>query len=168
MELARAQLERAKALSAGNIMSKADLDTARAQFAVAVANWEKAKAIREYAVIRAPFAGVVAEKYARVGQKVVDVQTLPLFKIVASEPLLARVYVKEQDLMKIHRGDKVEIVPDNFPKARTTGSVQFISPSVDPASGTFQVVVQVRRDPAQPVLRPGIAVKVHFNNSRRS
>ena len=30
MELARAQLERAKALSAGNIMSKADLDTARA------------------------------------------------------------------------------------------------------------------------------------------
>lgn len=168
MELARAQLERAKALSAGNIMSKADLDTARAQFAVAVANWEKARAIREYAVIRAPFAGVVAEKYTRVGQKVVDVQTQPLFKIVASEPLLARVYVKEQDLLKIHRGDKVEIVPDNFPKARTTGSVQFISPSVDPASGTFQVVVQVHRDPSQSVLRPGIAVKVHFNNSRRS
>jgi membrane fusion protein, multidrug efflux system len=168
MELARAQLERAKALSAGNIMSKADLDTARAQFAVAVANWEKAKAVREYAVVRAPFAGVIAEKYARVGQKVVEVGTLPLFKIVASEPLLARVYVKEQDLLKIHRGDKVEIVPDNFPKARTTGSVQFISPSVDPASGTFQVVVQVRRDPSQPVLRPGVAVKVYFNNSRRS
>ena len=168
MELARAQLERAKALSAGNIMSKADLDTARAQFAVAVANWEKAKAVREYAVVRAPFSGVVAEKYARVGQKVVEVGTLPLFRIVASEPLLARVYVKEQDLMRIHRGDKVEIVPDSFPKARTTGSVQFISPSVDPASGTFQVVVQVHRDQSQPVLRPGVAVKVHFNNSRRS
>jgi len=148
-------------------MSKADLDTARAQYAVAVANWEKAKAIREYAVIRAPFAGVVTEKYARVGQKVVDNQNQPLFKITAPEPLLARVYVKEQDLMKIHRGDKVEVVPDNFPKARTTGSVQFISPSVDPASGTFQVVVQVRRDPSQPVLRPGVAVKVHFANAHR-
>jgi membrane fusion protein, multidrug efflux system len=168
MELAKAHLDRAKALSAGAIMSKADLDTSRAQYAVAVANWEKAKAIREYAVIRAPFAGVVTEKYARVGQKVIDVQNQPLFKITAPEPLLARVYVKEQDLLKIHRGDKVEIVPDNFPKARTTGSVQFISPSVDPASGTFQVVVQVRRDPSQSVLRPGIAVKVHFNNARRS
>ena len=168
MELAKAQLDRAKALSASSIMSKADLDTARAQCAVAVANWEKAKAIREYAVIRAPFAGVVTEKYARVGQKVVDDQNQPLFKITAPEPLLARVYVKEQDLLKIHRGDKVEVVPDNFPKARTTGSVQFISPSVDPASGTFQVVVQIRRDPSQPVLRPGIAVKVHFNNARRS
>jgi multidrug efflux pump subunit AcrA (membrane-fusion protein) len=82
--------------------------------------------------------------------------------------LLARIYVKEQDLLKVHKGDKVEVVPDNFPKARTTGVVQFISPSVDPASGTFQVVVQVRRDPSQQVLRPGIAVKVHFNNARRS
>ncbi len=166
MELAKAQLERAKALAADSIMSKADLDTARAQHGVAVANWEKARAIREYAVIRAPFAGVVTEKYARVGQKVVDNQNQPLFKITAPEPLLARVYVKEQDLLKIHRGDKVEVVPDNFPKARTTGSVQFISPTVDPGSGTFQVVVHVRRDPSQPVLRPGIAVKVHFNNSR--
>jgi len=167
MELAKAQLDRAKALSAGNIMSKADLDTARAQYAVAVANWEKAKAIREYAVIRAPFAGVVAEKYARVGQKVVDVQIQPLFKITATEPLLARIYVKEQDLLKLHRGDKVDVIPDNFPKARTTGSIQFISPSVDPASGTFQVVVQVHRDPAQAVLRPGMAVKVHFLGSHR-
>jgi membrane fusion protein, multidrug efflux system len=167
MELAKAQLERAKALSAGNIMSKADLDTSRAQYAVAVANWEKAKAVREYAVIRAPFAGIVSEKYARVGQKVVDVQTQPLFKITAIEPLLARIYVREQDLLKVRRGDRVEVVPDNFPKAKTTGTVQFISPSVDPASGTFQVVVAVRRDPAQPALRPGVAVKVHFGNSRR-
>lgn len=167
MELAKAQLDRAKALSASSIMSKADLDTSRAQYAVAVANWEKAKAVREYAFIRAPFAGVVAEKFARVGQKVTEVGTLPLFKIVATEPLLARIYVKEQDLLKIHRGDKVEVVPDNFPKARTTGSVQFISPSVDPASGTFQVVVQLRRDPSQTVLRPGMAVKVLFANTHR-
>jgi RND family efflux transporter MFP subunit len=167
MDLAKVQLDRAKALSADSVMSKADLDTSRAQYAVAVANWEKAKAIREYAVIRAPFAGIVAEKYARVGQKVVDVQTQPLFKITATEPLLARIYVKEQDLLKVHRGDKVEVVPDNFPEARTTGSVQFISPTVDPASGTFQVIVQVRRDSSQTVLRPGIAVKVHFAHARR-
>ena len=168
MELARVQLDRVQALSAGNIMSKSDLDEKRAQFAVAKATWEKAKAVREYAVIRAPFAGVVSEKYARVGQKVIDVAKEPLFKITAPEPLLARIYVKEQDLLKVHKGDRVEVVPDNFPKSRTTGVVQFISPSVDPGSGTFQVVVLVRRDPSQPVLRPGVAVKVHFNNSRRS
>ena len=162
MELARAQLERAKALSAGNIMSKSDLDTARAQYAVAVANWEKAKAVREYAVVRAPFAGVVTEKYARLGQKVIDVQNIPLFKITAFEPLLARIYVPEKDLMTIRRGVAVDVVPVTFPQARTTGTVEFISPTVDPASGTFQVIVRVRREPARSILRPGLAVQVRL------
>ena len=167
MELAKTQLDRSKALSAQNISSKADLDTARAQYNVAVANWERAKAIREYAVIRAPFNGVVAEKYARLGQKVTETGAQPLFKVVATEPLLARIYVKESDLLKVRKGDKVEVVPDSFPSAKTTGTVQFISPNVDPASGTFQVVVGVHRDPTQSVLRPGVAVKVHFLNPRR-
>jgi membrane fusion protein (multidrug efflux system) len=162
MELARAQLERAKALSAGNVMSKSDLDTSRAQYAVAVANWEKAKAIREYAVIRAPFAGVVTEKYARVGQKVIDVQNIPLFKITAFEPLLARIYVPEKDMMTIRRGVAVDVVPVTFPQARTTGTVEFISPTVDPASGTFQVIIRVRREPARSILRPGLAVQVRL------
>ena len=162
MELAKAQLERAKALAEGSIMSKADLDTSRAQHAVAVANWEKAKAIREYAVIRAPFAGVVTEKYARIGQKVIDVQNIPLFKITASEPLLARIYVPEKDLLTIRKGTAVEVVPVTFPQARTRGTVEFISPTVDPASGTFQVIIRVHREPARSILRPGLAVQVRL------
>jgi len=167
MELAKAQLERARALSAGNIMSKADLDTARAQYAVSVANWEKAKAIREYAVIRAPFAGVVTEKYARVGQKVIDAQNIPLFKITAFEPLLARIYVPEKSLMTIRRGTPVDVIPVNFPQARTKGTVDFISPTVDAGSGLSQVVIRIRRNPAQPVLRPGLAVEVRFPEPKR-
>jgi membrane fusion protein, multidrug efflux system len=168
MELRKVELERAKALSAGNIMSKAELDEKRARHAVAEAAWEKARAIRDYAFIRAPFGGVVTEKYARVGQKVIDNQNVPLFKITAFEPLLARVYLPEQRLMTVRRGDRVDVIPENFPNARTTGVVQYISPTVDAASGTFQVIVQVQRNPGQPVLRPGIAVKVLFNHAGRS
>jgi membrane fusion protein, multidrug efflux system len=167
LELRKVELERAQALSKENIMSKAELDEKRARHAVALAAWEKARAIRDYAFIRAPFPGVVTEKYARVGQKVIDNQNVPLFKITAFEPLLARVYLPEQRLMSVRRGDRVEVVPDNFPRARTTGVVQYISPTVDAASGTFQVIVNVRRDPSQTVLRPGIAVKVLFNHAGR-
>ena len=84
MELKKVELERAKAMSAGGVSSQSDLDVKRAQYAVAVAAWEKARVIRDYAVIRAPFAGVVTEKSARVGQKVVDVQNIPLFKVTAT------------------------------------------------------------------------------------
>src|SRR2546430_417770 len=71
LQLKKAELERAKALSAGKILSKADLDEKTATYAVALAAWEKAKAIRDYAYIRAPFSGVITEKFARVGQKVI-------------------------------------------------------------------------------------------------
>ena len=166
MELRRVEYERARSLSASRILSAADLDERRAQHQVAIARWEKAKTLRDYAVIRAPFAGVVTEKYARVGQKVIEDRSEPLFKITALEPLLARVYLPEEQLQSVRRGDPVEVTAERFPRVKTSGVVQFISPTVDAASGTFQVIVRVRRDPAQPLLRPGLAVKLRFPSAR--
>jgi membrane fusion protein (multidrug efflux system) len=162
MELRKAEFDRAQSLAASKVMSTADLDEKKAQYAVAVARWEKAKTLRDYTVIRAPFAGVVTEKYARIGQKVIEDKNEPLFKITAVEPLLARVYLPEEELLNVKVGERVEVVADRFPDVRTTGEVQFISPAVDAASGTFQVVVRVRREAARSVLRPGIAVKIRF------
>jgi RND family efflux transporter MFP subunit len=162
MDLRKAEYDRAKALVDSKVSSVQDLDSKKAQYAVAVARWEKSKTQRDYAVIRAPFAGVVTEKYAKIGQKVIDDVNDPLFKITATEPLLARVYLPEDWLMKVRVGDRVEVVPTRFSDAKTTGEVSFISPSVDAASGTFQVVVKVRREPGKSVLRPGLAVQVRF------
>ena len=113
-------------------MSTADLDQKKAQYAVAVARWEKAKTLRDYTVIRAPFAGIVTEKYARIGQKVIEDKGEPLFKITAVEPLLARVYLPEEELLNVKLGERVDVVAERFPDAKTTGEVQFISPAVDP------------------------------------
>jgi RND family efflux transporter MFP subunit len=165
MELKKAEFERTQSLAASKVMSTADLDEKKAQYAVAVARWEKAKTLRDYTLIRAPFAGVVTEKYARIGQKVIEDKTEPLFKVTAVEPLLARVYLPEEELLNVKVGERVDVVADRFPDARTTGEVQFISPVVDAASGTFQVVIRVRREAARSVLRPGIAVKIRFSRA---
>ena len=162
MDLRKAEYDRAQSLVDSKVGSVQDLDSKKAQWAVAVARWEKVKTQRDYAVIRAPFAGVVTEKYARVGQKVIEDGSEPLFKITATDPLLARVYLREEWLLRVRVGDRVEVVPERFPEAKTTGEVRFISPTVDPASGTFQVMIQVKRQPGQPALRPGVAVKVKF------
>jgi len=162
MDLRKAVYDRADSLAKSKVMSVQDLDEKKAQYAVAVARWEKTKTQRDYAVIRAPFAGVVTEKYARVGQKVVEDGAEPLFKITATEPLLARIYLPEERLLQVRMGERVEVVPERFPDAKTTGEIQFISPTVDAASGTFQVVVRVRREPGKSLLRPGMAVKVRF------
>jgi membrane fusion protein, multidrug efflux system len=166
MDLSKAELDRALALSKGGVSSQADLDEKRAAYGVAVATWEKAKAIRDYAVIRAPFTGVVTEMQARVGEKVIDIQNVPLFKVTAFEPLLARIYVPEKELLTVHKGETVEVVPVSFPQARTTGTIEFISPTVDAASGTFQVLIRVRREAARNLLRPGLAVEVRLPATR--
>ena len=165
MELAKADFDRAQSLAASKVMSTADLDQKKAQYAVAVARWEKAKTLRDYTVIRAPFAGVVTEKYARIGQKVIEDKGEPLFKITAVEPLLARVYLPEEELLNVKLGERVDVVAERFPDAKTTGEVQFISPAVDPASGTFQVIIRVKKDAARSVLRPGLAVKIRFTRA---
>lgn len=162
MDLRQAELKRAQALIAGNVMSQAELDERRARFDVARARYDKAKELRDRAVVRAPFAGVVSERYARVGQKVIEDENIPLFKVTAPEPLLARVYLPEEELLNVRVGDRVEILPVKFPDAKTWGSVQFISPTVDAASGTFQVLIRVHRLRGKSALRPGIAVKVQF------
>jgi membrane fusion protein (multidrug efflux system) len=160
MELRKAEYDRARALSSSNVMSKADLDTSSAQFAVATAAYEKAKTLRDYTVIRAPFDGIVTEKFARVGQKVIDILNQPLFRITAFEPLLARIYVPEKELLHVRRGAEVEVVPTSFPEARAAGFIEYISPTVDAGSGTFEVIVRVRRGASRSVLRPGLAVQV--------
>jgi len=167
MELRRAEYERARSLAEGKIVSASELDERKARHQVSIARWEKAKTLRDYTIIRAPFAGVITEKYARVGQKVIEDRSEPLFQITALEPLLARVYLPEEQLESVRRGDPVEVVPERFPQARTTGVIQFISPTVDAASGTFQVIVRVRRDPARSALRPGVAVNLRFPAVRR-
>ncbi len=166
MQLRRAEYDRSQALAASKVVSAADLDEKKAQYQVAVARHDRVRTMKDYTVIRAPFAGIVTEKYARVGQKVIEDRSEPLFKITASEPLLARVYLPEEELLTVKRGDPVEVTLDRFPRAKATGTVQFISPTVDAASGTFQVVVQVRKDGSLPELRPGVAVRIRFRGAR--
>lgn len=167
MTLRRAEWERARTLAAGNIVSRAELDERQARFEVARAKYEKAQELRGRAVVRAPFAGVVSERYARIGQKVIDDESAPLFKITASEPLLARIYLPEEELLRVRVGDPVDVLPVKFPNAKTSGTVQFISPTVEAGSGTFQVLIRVRRGTSA-VLRPGVAVRVRFTPPARS
>jgi RND family efflux transporter MFP subunit len=168
MTLKKAEYDRAQSLSASKILSRADLDEKKAQYEVARARFEKAKDIRSRAVVRAPFSGIVSEKYVRVGQKVIYDESTPLFKVTALEPLLARVYLPEEELMRVRVGDPVSVVPVRFPDTKTTGRVQFVAPTVDAASGTFQVIVRVNRDTARSTLRPGVAVRLQFLSASRS
>jgi len=66
----------------------------------------------------------------------------------------------------VKTGDEVTVEAPDFPDARSSGNVSFISPVIDPGSGTVQVIVRVKRDPKK-VLRPGMAVRLTFRAPAR-
>ena len=162
---ADADFKRYQELFGQKLASKAELEQRRARFEQAKVDLEKAKLVIDRSVIRAPFDGVIVDRTVRVGQKVQITDTTPLFKITALEPLFARVYLNESWLDRLKVGDPVTVVSSKFARARSRGKITFLAPVIDPASGTFQVIVTLPRD-RDKIFRPGSSVKINFNPRR--
>ncbi|HVO52126.1 MAG TPA: efflux RND transporter periplasmic adaptor subunit [Thermoanaerobaculia bacterium] len=162
LAVSHADLKRYEELRRLNLTSEAEFEQKHSRYELALVELERAKLVIDRSVVRAPFDGVVADRYARVGEKFLLEESKPLFKVMALEPLLARAYLQASSLQTVRAGDEVTVEAPGFPDALSSGRVSFISPVIDPGSGTVQVIVQVKRDPKR-VLRPGMAVKLTFH-----
>ena len=162
----RADYDRAQELFRQGLSSKAELEMKKARYELAAVELERARLVIDRSVIRAPFDGVVADRYVRVGEKVLLDEHKPLFKVMSLEPLLARAYLPSAALASVKVNDEVAVSATEFPDVRAAGRVSFVSPVVDPASGTIQVLVKVPRD-AKRILRPGLGVKLVFASPAR-
>jgi membrane fusion protein (multidrug efflux system) len=161
-----ADLKRYEELRRQNLTSEAEFEQKRSRHELALVELERAKLVIDRSVVRAPFDGIVADRYARVGEKFTLEESKPLFKVMALEPLLARAYLPASGLQRVKAGDEVTVEAPDFPEARSSGRVAFLSPVIDPGSGTVQVIVRVRRD-SKKVLRPGMAVRLTFRAPSR-
>jgi RND family efflux transporter MFP subunit len=115
---------------------------------------------REKTNIVAPFDGIVARRYVRVGQKVTVGDRL--FWVTAMAPLQVKFTLPERLLGDIKRGQLVVVASaDISPAAQHTAKVIDVSPVVDPASGTIEVLAQI--EGAASDLRPGMLANIRVN-----
>ncbi len=155
-ELAKSELERAQNLAKGNVISKAEFDTAQAKFDAMKAAVDNVQAQIDKKVIRAPFTGVAGIRYVNPGQmlamgdKLVSLQTLDQVFVDFSLP--------QNDLAKVTAGLEVKVTSDGVPGREFKGKVSAINPSVDPATRSVQVQASLAN--ADHVLRPGMFAKV--------
>lgn len=112
--------------------------------------------------ILAPFDGVVARRYVRVGQKVALNDRL--FWVTAMAPLNVRFTVPQEFTGKLHNGDEVSVASAANPEQSHVAHVTSISPVVDPASGTLEVQAQVLGKSGD--LVPGMTVNIRVNQPR--
>jgi len=109
--------------------------------------------------ITAPFDGVVARRYIRVGQTVSRNERL--FWVTATGPLRVRFTLPSRFVNQVKVGQRVAIkVPDGDPALAHQAQVIQVSPVVDPASGTIEALAELI-GPTQD-LRPGMQADVHL------
>jgi RND family efflux transporter MFP subunit len=164
LRLARAEYKRARSLHGQQIVSSAEMLRREIERDVSVSELEVARAWLERCTIRAPFDGIVVERWAVVGQRVVEDAGTPIFRIIADDPLRARVDLPEPRLAGISVGHRARVeYPDG---ERLAASVVFVSPAVDPASGTAPVIVELDGD--HDSAKCGASVSVRFEEERRT
>lgn len=156
-ELARSNLERAKALVSHGFVSKADIDTkqaaldgANARVAVAEAQLRQQRAAIGRLDIRAPMAGLVLTRNVEAGQ-VVGGGSGALFRIAANGKMELQARLAEADLARVHVGSPASVTPVGT-TLKVSGVVWQISPIIDPT--TRQGVARIEL-PYNPALRPG-------------
>lgn len=171
-ESARADLRRADALLQNKILSqenwevskyKVDETTSqveRFQSEVTAVEAELASCNLqvEQSRILAPFAGVVGRSSVRPDQQVKA--GVPLFWITAESPLRVLFTVPETLMASFTTGKHLVLTTADYPSLRQQGHIYRVSPVVDPASGSVQVIGAI--DHPLAVLKPGMTMQVRL------
>jgi HlyD family secretion protein len=172
-------LYRTQALIKADAISQTSLDTAVA--AVGVDKAELAHAFGQvavdektlafdntqlsYTVIRAPFAGVVTERYAHPGemispQAVGGFTQTGICKVVDMQSLEIDVDINEAYVQRVHSGQTVEAVLDAYPDWPIAAHVIGVVPTANEQKAT--VKVRIAFDKLDPRVLPQMAAQVRF------
>jgi len=155
---ARQAYERALQLTKEDLVTDQDFDRTETEFRLAEQGLAEAKWRLDKTEIRAPIAGRVTQRAITVGQHVAP--GAELFQVTSFEPLIAKLYLPEQDVLGLREGREVSITLKADERVTFSGRIRQISPVVDPATGTVKVTVEAVRPPAQ--VRPGGFVTVEI------
>lgn len=128
----------------------------------------------EDTIIRAPFAGVVTQKYATEGAFVTPTTSASTTASATSSSIVAiakgleiLAEVPEVDIGQIKQGQQVEIVADAYPDRVFKGRVRLISPEAVVEQNVTSFQVRVAIDSGKDRLRSGMNVDLTFLGARQ-
>lgn len=160
---ARTAFRRAKDMKDKELISQGDFDKTSmekdvAEQELAEAEWRLGKT-----TIRAPFEGRLTERVVNQGQHLRAGDTL--FTVTDFDPIIARIYLPEKDVLALNPGSNVRIRMKASDDVSFRGRIRQISPVVDPATGTVKITVEAVNPPA--FVRPGAFVNVDIIRETR-
>lgn len=153
-----------------NVASKADLDKAdtaltlaRSGADVAAARLADAERARRDAEVKAPFDGLIAQRFTSVGEFVQP--GARLFELVALDPIEVEFRVAEIDSSRVQQGQTVDVRVAPFPDEVFQATVTLVSPMIDPATRTLRVKGTLANPEGK--LRPGLFARADLGVAHR-
>ena len=159
----RAIADRLRPLVPAGVVSRQDLDRADADVQQAKSEVDRLRALRNFDLIRAPFAGVITNRYVDIGalmpaptgstesaQPLVDVADTSIVRVV--------VYVGQRDATGVRLGDRISISRDDDPLHPIAATVTRIPRELDLRTRTMWVESDIENRSGK--LYPGLFVTV--------
>ena len=128
----------------------------RADVAAAESDLNAAKLQLGQCRILSPFTGVVGRESLRTAQEVKKGDVL--FWITAEAPLRILFTVPESAMALFPAGASLTLSTPSYPDLHQSAKVLRVSPAVDPASGSIQVIGALNHP--SPLLKPGMSMQV--------
>ncbi|HEY4281699.1 MAG TPA: efflux RND transporter periplasmic adaptor subunit [Chthoniobacterales bacterium] len=156
MELARANLERARDLTARKVISKSELDAAEGAFGQKKGTVDNMRSMIGKKQVRAPFDGQLGIRLVNVGQSIDARQ--PVVALTALDPVFVDFALPQQELARLSNGLEVDVRTDAVPGREFKGKLTAINSMVDTV--TRNVSLQATLQNPDHALHPGIFAKV--------
>lgn len=171
LKVAQIERDRSDQLWKANIVAKTQAEKAQFQYDATAFETERQREDVKFAQeslhslelelektsISAPFDGVIARRYLRVGQEVTKNDRL--FWISAVAPLRVRFALPESYIGRVQKGTELVVVTSTTGGEGHSAKVVLVSPVVDPSSDTIDVTAELQpsRD-----LRPGMTANIRL------
>lgn len=147
-QLARRNAERSERLHAGGAIADRDVEdaqtnatTAEGQLADAKARLASAEKQLSKTVLRAPFAGIVANVTVSEGDVVQSGGSL--LSVIGPTSLRLEASVPVEDIAAVKPGTDVTFTVSGFERRSFGGKIQLVSPAVDPTTRQVRVIVSI-------------------------
>ena len=162
---ARAEYERIQSLYEVEAVSRRDLDVARRNFEVAVANVKTARKAVEDTYLKAPFSGRFAKRQVeafenvRAKQPVLTLQDNSTLKMILNVPErdLATAY-RDLSIEERNKRVKVAVSLSSLPGRVFPAKIREFATTADPTTRTFQVTL-VFKNPEKVNILPGMTAR---------
>lgn len=155
--LLHSEVKRLTPLLPKGYVGKQAYDRAVSEHRQAQANLAAARSVVDNLRLRAPMDGVVLRQDGEPGETVTSTQVL--FWVGETSPLRITSEVDEEDIPRVHAGQRVVIKADAFPAEAQEGTVGEITPKGDPVNKSYRVRVSL---PADTRLKIGMTTEVNI------